>query len=661
MVRPWYKADMSSAPAPLLPEGRPLARASRWAAVLLPLGVALALYAGVVGNGFAFDDTPAYVEQPVVNGQAPWWEALTTDIWAERPGFPHKTLWRPLTTLSWRLDYALGGGSPTLPHAANLALFLGLILLLAESLRRRLGPLAATTAGLFLAAHPVFSEAVVSVVGRGELLVALLGLGGLLTARARPRLALALLGLGLLAKESGAAPLVTAIVLAIADRRWRWAGAATAVGAAWAVAHALAVGWGAPIPITDNPFGGAGLLARVPLGLAVLGRYLSWWLVPQPLAADYGLGVPLAGAGYAALGAAAVLALAGALWVGLRRHWPTLALGAALAGASLALLSGILAPMPTGPSGRLALLPGLGLLVAAAAALHRAPLPRLTLPALALWGLAGAPATQAMVDAWHDQRSLFEHSVALAPGSVRARINLAGTWLDEDPSRAVALLTPALQRFPNHPGILTNLAAAEARLGHAEEAWRLNERALAVAPRARRALANRCAMALDRRELTPAQRVALCEAAWEGGDRSVQLTVNRARALAGAGRDQEAETLFRRALAEHSNAPYAVGYWVGFLAQRRRWAEAVEVQRAFVDTGGAGPTIARRQRNLVALLLDQAEAARRDGDEKGACRAAREALSRAGELARLASPDHGEEVRHRARAACPGLGSPGSR
>lgn len=646
---------MTLAPGSRLHDGRSASALARWASVLLPLGVALALYAGALGDGFAFDDTPAYVEQPVVAGQAPWWRALTTDIWAERPGFPHKTLWRPLTTLSWRLDHALGGGAPWAPHAVNLALFLGLVLLVTLGLRRRLGPLAAGAAGLFLAAHPVFSEAVVSVVGRGELLVALLGLGGLLAARARPRLALALLGLGLFAKESGAAPLVAAVALALTmgGRRWRWAAWAAALAAAWAAAHALAVGWGAPIPATDNPLGAAGLWERVPHGLAVLGRYLSWWLVPQPLAADYGLGVTLTGGGYTALGVAGVLTLLAALWLGARRRWRVLGLGAALAGASLALLSGIFAPMPTGPSGRLALLPSLGLLLTVAAALDRAPLRRLTLPALALWGLAGAPATRTMVDAWRGQRSLFERSVALAPGSVRARINLAGTWLDEDPQRAAVLLRPALERFPSHPGVLTNLAAAEARLGHAEEAWRLNQRALALAHGARRAQANRCALALDRPQLAPPQRVTLCDEAWAAGDRSLQLTVNRARALAGAGRTEEAEALFRRALQAHPGAPYAVGYWVGFLAQRGRWPEAVAAQRAFAVAAPRGsPEAARRQRNLLALLLSQAEEAARRGDTEVACQAAREALRGA---SAVAAGSHGGEVRGRALSACPAL------
>ena len=90
------------------------------------------------------------------------------------------------------------------------------------------------------------------------------------------------------------------------------------------------------------------------------------------------------------------------------------------------------------------------------------------------------------------------------------------------------VLRPALARFPNHPGVLTNVAAAEARLGHAEEAWRLNERALALAPRAPRAQANRCALALARPPLARPPRVALCDEAWAAAGHRGEV---RARAL----------------------------------------------------------------------------------------------------------------------------------
>src|SRR5262249_24103169 len=79
--------------------------------------------------------------------------------------------YRPLTVLAFKIEYALGHGSPVVFHAANIALY-ALASVLVFQLARRLLPLWAawTTAALF-AVHPVHGEAVANVVGQSELLV----------------------------------------------------------------------------------------------------------------------------------------------------------------------------------------------------------------------------------------------------------------------------------------------------------------------------------------------------------------------------------------------------------------------------------------------------------------------------------------------------------
>ena len=125
------------------------------------------------------------MSNPLVTGSAPLSSLLTSDFW----GVPlshtgsHKS-YRPLTSLSFRLDWILAPGSPSQFHLTNLLLH-ALVSHLFHTFLLSLLPSSPTalTAALLFAAHPIHTEAVAGVVGRAELLSAVFFLLTLITHR----------------------------------------------------------------------------------------------------------------------------------------------------------------------------------------------------------------------------------------------------------------------------------------------------------------------------------------------------------------------------------------------------------------------------------------------------------------------------------------------
>lgn len=132
------------------------------------------------------------------------------------PGQASRGLFRPLTSLSYALDYFWGGDQPFVFHLTNLLLYFIVILLFYSLARRYLRSWQLTlAAALLFSLHPVHCEVVDSLAGRSELLsllFALLSLNLFIEAASRekpmPHLALltfSFLGyvLSSLAKETG--------------------------------------------------------------------------------------------------------------------------------------------------------------------------------------------------------------------------------------------------------------------------------------------------------------------------------------------------------------------------------------------------------------------------------------------------------------------------
>ena len=78
----------------------------------LPTGlIAALLLAGVVGGttidgGFVYDDVPAILENPLVQGEAPLYEAFGRSFWG-KPLAEESFIYRPLPSLLWRLLWSM--------------------------------------------------------------------------------------------------------------------------------------------------------------------------------------------------------------------------------------------------------------------------------------------------------------------------------------------------------------------------------------------------------------------------------------------------------------------------------------------------------------------------------------------------------------------------
>ena len=301
--------------------------------------VAALVYLPSLANRFALDDSPIIENNPAAQSVGAALRAVDEPYWPAR----HMAgLWRPVTILSFAVDWQMSGGSTVMLHATNVALHAAATAALVPVLGAFVPPVAALAGAVLFAVHPVHVEAVANLVGRSELLVALFLFGALLAGRAirRRRQAaaptaafeaglLVLVALALLSKEHavvavgllwldeqalrkpGEARLPTRIYIAVA-----------LLTAVWFLAHRATEG-DLAFAATAPTLRGLGTLGRVStMGPAVFTvvRLLVW---PFDLSPDYHPHVlerletltPLGVAGLVLL--AAFIALALASW---RRH-----------------------------------------------------------------------------------------------------------------------------------------------------------------------------------------------------------------------------------------------------------------------------------------------------------------------------------------------------
>lgn len=166
------------------------------------VALALVAYCNAFPGSFILDDHAIVGSNPLV-ADFDLLSILRTDYWG--PNL-NSGLYRPLTIFSLALNQALFGPAPWGFHLVNLLLHASVALLVFVALRRWAFPDAvALLAAAIFAVHPLHSEVINEVVGRSELLAALLVLAALIFARTATRKGNILVGLSfflaLLAKE----------------------------------------------------------------------------------------------------------------------------------------------------------------------------------------------------------------------------------------------------------------------------------------------------------------------------------------------------------------------------------------------------------------------------------------------------------------------------
>ncbi|XP_077373352.1 protein O-mannosyl-transferase TMTC3 [Festucalex cinctus] len=142
-----------------------------WNEALLLTGLVVACYWNSLFCGFVFDDVSAILDNKDLRPTTPLKNLFLNDFWgtpmAEERS--HKS-YRPLTVLTFRLNYLLSELNPAYYHLLNVALHAVTCLLFLRVCRLFLDRASGLVAALLFAVHPIHTEAVTGVVGRAELL-----------------------------------------------------------------------------------------------------------------------------------------------------------------------------------------------------------------------------------------------------------------------------------------------------------------------------------------------------------------------------------------------------------------------------------------------------------------------------------------------------------
>ena len=432
---------------------------------LLLLAAAGLAFGASIGSGFHFDDYGIFSDPAITS----------PDGWLRLWGLSQT---RPLTYLTYWLNYQAGGTNPLGYHAFNLALHLAAALLAFECLRRMLPGRAAWLAAAIFAVHPIQAESVDYIWGRSMVLASLLCFGSLLAwLSGRRWMAVECFAAALAAKEECAAfPLVLGLLWIFpgqADRlpdrhRAKWPLAAMLL---LSLAAGLRVIYAAAVTPGAQAGAGAGITPAhyaLTQGVAIL-RYLRLLMVPWGFTIDPDIPVPPPWLG--ALAWAAILCAAALAW---RRRtvW------------GLWLLAGLVLLLPSSsvfPAADLAADRRMYLPLVAFAAAAAVPLSRIRstfIPALAIAVLLAGSVYRTAV--WRSDQALWREALAHAPRKVRPRIQLARSL---SPPEALRLLDEARRLAPGDPAVAAETGRTLLAAGNPAAALGEFGRALALDPR----------------------------------------------------------------------------------------------------------------------------------------------------------------------------------
>ncbi len=661
--------------------------AATWSRAV-PVLLALVVNLGALTPGFIHDDHRIIEQNVLVRDPSRMPEIFTRGYWSVE-GTDVPNLYRPLTTLSFAFNHAVGGLSPFGYRAVNLMLHLlvtGLVVGLARrALAPRGGPAGAgpLVAGLLFAVHPVHTEVLGEVVGRSELLAAAGVVGGVLAfLRARDRddggrgfhagwaaLSLACFALGFLSKENAVVGPVLAILAdRLLGRRRIALGFHLASGAVIAVLLGLRIAVlgglnpAGPIHFVDNPIAHAPFWQGRLTALAVLGRYAWLLIAPVRLSIDHSYdAVPLVSGPldpWLIFGALVMAGWTVGVILAVRRSGAT-ALALLWIGVALAPVANVLMPIGTIMAERLLYLPSVGVCLLAAAGVRaaairaagpdpgRAPAGGLRVFGAVLLVLFAARSAARLRD-WRDDHSIFRAAVAVHPRSVRALFNYGSACerRGED-AEARRVYESAIGIYDRFDEAHYNLAGLHARHGEWVDAVEHYRRALALRPDEPRYLVN-LGHSLNGRGSHDEARAVL-ERAIRIDPTSGEAWTNLGAALLGGGDAPGAVTAYAEAARID---PQSAGYQrnLGLALQRAgRHAEAAEALRRALELAPANVDL------FAAIGLARLDA----GDVTGGLEALREAVRLRPEQAvyryqlgrALEAADRGEEAEQSYREA----------
>ena len=313
--------------------------------------VGAAAFMPSISGGWIYDDHLLIPENPYIHSFDHWPRWFMTDFWDVGEEFVRLgariTYWRPAITMSYALDWKLGGGSPLMFHVTNYLWQAGVGALAFLVLRRWLDATwPAVVAALLFVVHPTKAESVAWIAGRTDVIcmVAVLVVSEGVSRRLRGApggMLLEFLGtlLAYTTKEQAIVlPAFVAIEAWVAagrpaiDRRsitrmLRVAAPQTAIAIAYLVMRRLLL----PIQPTMSEGASQSFIDHMQAVLETIGRFVTLTFAPHGLSIQHGLvrvvdGHHLHSLPYVVLGASSILAMVGVAVIA-RRRAPAVTLG----------------------------------------------------------------------------------------------------------------------------------------------------------------------------------------------------------------------------------------------------------------------------------------------------------------------------------------------
>lgn len=472
-------------------------RATRWKLSGLLALIVAATFLNTLANGFVWDDRAFVVNNLYLRDSDHLADLIGSQI-LEGAATP-SNFYRPVQALTHFVDVQLFGLTPWGHHLSNVLIQVLMAVALFWWLARAFPPWPAFLAAAWFAIHPIQSEAVAYVSGRGDVLGILFLMLGLLCFRRSLALSALCAVLAIGSKES----LVTLPFLLLLSEwlqgrhidPWRhlpfWI-----LSAIYVVLRLSVLDFGnsldfydQPGTLSPNPFTGA--LARISTYLTTLPGGLRIWLWPYDLHHERSWEVYGSLASLRVVASAVLFAClaAASIWLWRTRRATPLVVGLLWFVAATLPTSNLIALINAVFYDHWFILPGIGLAVVIAYGLSRVWdaggwQRGAALAAIGAYGAAFLLLTPLVVNAsWKDGITVNERILRYEPGSGKAHHNLAlaYTMAGRDDA-AAAQYQWAIQNGFRFPMTHSNLGYIRLRQGRPEEAEREFLRAVELDP-----------------------------------------------------------------------------------------------------------------------------------------------------------------------------------
>ncbi|MFQ5703390.1 MAG: hypothetical protein ACE5HT_05135 [Gemmatimonadales bacterium] len=454
---------------------------------ILASTVALVVALPSIVNGFVYDDVWIIQQNDVVH-TLDLKALVTSSYWPPDRG---GAMWRPGTLVSLAIEWAVGGGSPTIFHAVNIVLY-GIVAFLVALLGTRMfSPAVGLVSGILFAVHPVHVEVTANLVGQAELLAAVGYLAAMLamwergiaeSARSRVGLlglALAGFAFALGAKEHaltvpGVLMLLWMLVgrkkqlefTTIVRREWLSLVPFVLMVAVYLLLRNQVVGDATAAGGLASGLSRGSVVQRAMVMLPVSLEWLRLLFLPIHLSADYSplelVPEPAFGVNHA-LAVVIWSALLGLLW--LKRNETPLVAGVVLFFVTVSVVSNVVVPLEILLAERLLFLPSVGWAFAVSGAVNsglvsldrdRAHVPVGVVVAVVSVLFAARSIQRATV--WHDNDGFFTHLLEDAPNSFRSHWALGWYAFERgDSVLGEREMRMAIRLNPDHPQLLEDL------------------------------------------------------------------------------------------------------------------------------------------------------------------------------------------------------------